>query len=450
MTMPSIFDELDNQTTRQPSPSLSLVPGQGAADMATPGYFTPPKAVSDAMPTFRTDAPGGGYFLDQMGEAKDAWNRGESARALGIGARGALTSIPVAVAESFQRAGSELMPAMRGVGNFLSGLTGMDAPTLTMSPTVTTPRPPAAPIVDPTRSTPVPQANQDATQDAGPTREIASAIPAGASAPARDFKAELADFDLRKALKDAMEQRGVDERRAYANDITNALVASHEKDIAKNEASLAAWRATNGADMILGSPNLYADQRKAIMANAVAKVDQYQTASMARDAANKALSKLGPSPIDDLVKGQEALLKGNQAAQSAKSNALDLLLKQGKVDEARQLMNLRLALMSATAPKKIKMLQDQIAAFEGKVIPREKFLVVPNAIEGPPDAMNNPTKMAAVFNNDTGEFLTPPKAQKPFATEAEAHAEAKRAIASGAPAAAVNQRLKALGFGEVK
>lgn len=165
--------------------------------------------------TIRTDIPGGDYLADQMDQADGAMSSGQTARAIGIGARGVATTPIVAGYEAVKRVGEEtaniLAPAARGIADFVGGFVGTDTTRQTG-------------VGTPVKSPSVQQRYINSDADRAPT-PVTRPAPASAAQPVGEAEAQSTDnttVDYRQSTSPATGRRGIADPAtvAYGSQLT--------------------------------------------------------------------------------------------------------------------------------------------------------------------------------------------------------------------------------------
>jgi hypothetical protein len=118
-----------------------------------------------------------------------------------------------------------------------------------------------------------------------------------------------------------------------------------------------------------------------------------------------------------------------------KGRELENAIKQIAVDNAKRADGLRKEFGTAT-PERQKQISDELSVLTGK--DNDKFMPVPLK-----DEMGNTTGYK-IFDTKRGQWV------EPKVPQAQAHAEAKAALASGAPLDAINARLESKGYAPIE
>lgn len=201
---------------------------------------------------------------------------------------------------------------------------------------------------------------------------------------------------------------------AMANNYSDRLAAedarrpnSLERDQANNDARIARFRATDGADMVLAGGNkAYAGQRAAIVQNAA---DATANATRLDNAARAASGITPPNLVQGAVAQTEAdakarsgafdLQKGGIAVQAGKQGlqkgALDIKSQQAHLDAVNALQNATPGSPQALAAERT------LLAIQGKLEPGWKAQVVGGGID-PETGLNRPGSVL-FYNQSTGE-----------------------------------------------
>ncbi len=284
-------------------------------------------------------------------------------------------------------------------------------------------------------------------------------------APAMTTEQANEYYGAQLAAMRANEAQGQDRAFQASMAGNRAAQASYDRGIAEQAARVSAFRAKNGADMVLAPGRASADQRKAIIGDAMADNaragqarNDYSVAQAAFDGAGRT------NYIDDFARQQSAVQAGQQAALQrpsmfAQNEASQLDLQGKKMDLQTKGMNAKfreqLAAIDAqiantTDKAQLSMLHNKRLALIGKA-PDNKVAII-DVDTGEKDMAGNTVFKKAAINLATGDLLggeqqqanDPVSALKALPRD-QAVQQAKNAIARGAKLDDVNARLKAAG-----
>lgn len=267
------------------------------------------------------------------------------------------------------------------------------------------------------------------------------------------FGAKLAAM---RAAEDQKVQQNNDHLFAQAARAT----AWQNNEKAQREAHVAAWRAENGADVVLSPRGRNGISGERIMAGRIADGANARAmgSAAALAAADAAVAGSGrATPIDDFAKQQQTLQATqqgilNRPAVFAAQEAAQTGLAAQKLDVAtrKQIADLDGQIAAEKDPAKLSVLHNKRLALAGKA-PDNKVAVI-DVDTGQKDAMGQPIFKKAAVNLATGELMNGGggKANDPTAAlralpKEQAVQQAKAAIARGAKLEDVNARLKAAG-----
>lgn len=244
----------------------------------------------------------------------------------------------------------------------------------------------------------------------------------------------------RQQYRAMQEQERADEGQKIAamRGEANRAQAWQDRQAAENEARVARWRATNGADMVLAPENSgYDEQRRAIVADAiqktraeeVAKGNVYATTSdlgriatarnpiaegaIQSDSANRAL--MTQQAVANQREGRPLLKEESRQRIAGMdiANKIGDLQLEGIEREAAMLRDLQ----NTTDPGEYQKKVSALLQLRGKESGKDRYIQID--IPGPPDAMGNSKPMRGIFDVTTGKIIAGNEAAAPPEQERE-------------------------------
>lgn len=244
----------------------------------------------------------------------------------------------------------------------------------------------------------------------------------------------------RQQYRAMQEQERADEGQKIAamRGEANRAQAWQDRQTAENEARVARWRATNGADMVLAPENSgYDEQRRAIVADAIqktraeeaAKGNVYATTSdlgriatarnpiaegaIQSDSANRAL--MTQQAVANQREGRPLMREEarQRIAGMDIANKIGGLQLEGFEREAAMLRDLQ----NTTNPDEYQKKVSALLQLRGKESGKDRYIQID--IPGPPDAMGNSKPMRGIFDVTTGKIIAGNEAAAPPEQERE-------------------------------
>lgn len=261
-----------------------------------------------------------------------------------------------------------------------------------------------------------------------PTPEPATpARPASvAEAPEAPYGSDLNPDVYHEQYRAMQEQERADEGQKIAalRGEANRAQSWTDRNQAENEARVARWAATNGADMVLAPENSgYDQQRAAIVANAIEKTRAEEAAKGNVYAATSDLGRIATAR-NPIAEGAVQSDSANRAlmTQQAVANhreARPLMKEEARqriagMDIANQIGGLQLEgvqreaamlkdLQNTTDPAEYQKKVSALLQLRGKESGKDRYIQID--IPGTPDALGNSKPMRGIFDVTTGRII---------------------------------------------